>query len=132
MSSVIQRFHCTCVVTAHFTYISKHAFGFPINSRKQSLVSITPPLYLASFPGLPCFCSSVCIQYNTRKRKSTKTGSSASVYYTERKPKNKKRGRPGNEATLYLHLTFLLLLNCCNTFPLIVHPFFTPWRIWLP
>ena len=55
MSSVIQRFHCTCVVTAHFTYISKHAFGFPINSRKQSLVSITPPLYLASFPGLPCF-----------------------------------------------------------------------------
>jgi len=24
--------------------------------------------------------------------------SSASVYYTERKPKNKKRGRPGNEA----------------------------------
>jgi len=25
--------------------------------------------------------------------------SSASVYYTERKPKNKKRGRPGNEAT---------------------------------
>ena len=26
--------------------------------------------------------------------------SSASVYYTERKPKNKKRGRPGNEATI--------------------------------
>ena len=25
--------------------------------------------------------------------------SSASVYYTERKPKNKKRGRPGNEAS---------------------------------
>ena len=24
--------------------------------------------------------------------------SSASVYYTEHKPKNKKRGRPGNEA----------------------------------
>ena len=24
--------------------------------------------------------------------------SSTSVYYTERKPKNKKRGRPGNEA----------------------------------
>ena len=24
--------------------------------------------------------------------------SSASVYYTERKPKNKKQGRPGNEA----------------------------------
>ena len=25
--------------------------------------------------------------------------SSASVYYTERKPKNKKRGRPGNKAS---------------------------------
>ena len=34
------------------------------------------------FPGLPRF-----------------SRSSASVYYTERKPKNKKRGRPGNEAT---------------------------------
>ena len=32
------------------------------------------------FPGLPRF-----------------SRSSASVYYTERKPKNKKRGRPGNE-----------------------------------
>ena len=31
---------------------------------------------LASFPGLPRFSSSVCVQYNTRKRKS------------ERKPKN--------------------------------------------
>ena len=36
--------------------------------------------------------------------------SSASVYYTERKPKNKKRGRPGNEAikkvtsaSIYMH-----------------------------
>ena len=37
---------------------------------------------LASFPGLPRF-----------------SRSSASVYYTERKPKNKKWGRPGNEAT---------------------------------
>ena len=36
---------------------------------------------LASFPGLPCF-----------------SRSSASVYYTERKPKNKNRERPGNEA----------------------------------
>ena len=39
--------------------------------------------------------SSVCVQYNTRKRKS---GSSASVYYTECNPKNTKWGRPGNEA----------------------------------
>ena len=27
---------------------------------------------IASFPGLPRFCSSVCIQYDTRKRKSGK------------------------------------------------------------
>ena len=25
------------------------------------------------------------------------------VYYTEHKPKNKKQGRPGNEANCYLH-----------------------------
>ena len=30
--------------------------------------------------------------------------SSASVYYTERKPKNKKWGRPGNEATSFVSL----------------------------
>ena len=41
-------------------------------------------LKLASFPGLPRFSSLVCVQYNTRKRKSAKN---ASVYYTERKPK---------------------------------------------
>ena len=29
---------------------------------------------LASFPGLPVFCSSVCVQYNTWKRKSAKNG----------------------------------------------------------
>ena len=29
---------------------------------------------LASFPGLPRFSSSVCVQYNTRKRKSAKNG----------------------------------------------------------
>ena len=41
-------------------------------------------VWLASFPGLPRF-----------------SRSSASVYYTERKPKNKKRGRPGNEARVW-------------------------------
>ena len=35
---------------------------------------------IASFPGLRRFSSSVCVQYNTQKRKS--------VYYIERKPKN--------------------------------------------
>ena len=29
---------------------------------------------VALFPGLPFFCSSVCVQYNTRKRKSAKNG----------------------------------------------------------
>ena len=31
--------------------------------------------------------------------------SSASVYYIERKPKNEKRGRPGNEASIDLFST---------------------------
>jgi len=30
----------------------------------------------------------------------------ASVYYTERKPKNKKRGMPGNEATKMIQKLF--------------------------
>ena len=34
--------------------------------------------------------------------------SSASVYYTERKPKNKKWGRPGNEAIVMRHSTSIL------------------------
>ena len=60
---------------------------------------------VASFPGLPrFFCSSVSVDNNTRMRKGgEKRGvfrrPSASVYYCQRKPKNrKKRGRPGNEA----------------------------------
>ena len=35
--------------------------------------------------------------------------SSTSVYYTERKPKNKNRGRPVNEASVCMHATFLHL-----------------------
>ena len=46
--------------------------------------------FLASFPGLPrFFCSSVCVDNNTRmlfRRPS------ASVYYCQRKPKNRKNG----------------------------------------
>ena len=34
-------------------------------------------------------------EYNTQKQKST------SVYYTERKPKNKKRARPGKCVSVY-------------------------------
>ena len=43
---------------------------------------------LASFPGLPCF-----LFFGSHS-----VVSSASVYYTKRKLKNKKWGRPGNEA----------------------------------
>ena len=38
-------------------------------------------VFPCSLPGLPCFCSSVCIQYNTRKRKSGKNSSSTRVLY---------------------------------------------------
>ena len=41
----------------------------------------------ALLPGFPCFCSSICVQYNTQKKKS-------GVFH---KPRNKKT-RPGNEA----------------------------------
>ena len=54
-------------------------------------------LMLASFLGLPCFCSSICIQYNTRKRKSA-----------DRRTK-KNRGRPGNEVTLMHRMSHLSL-----------------------
>jgi len=43
---------------------------------------------VASFPGLPrFFCSSVCVQYNTRKRKSVKNGEGL-VSFIRARPKN--------------------------------------------
>ena len=45
----------------------------------------------ASLPGLPCFCSSIWVQYNTQKKKN-------GVFH---KPRNKKT-RPGNEARYML------------------------------
>ena len=50
---------------------------------------------VASFPGLPRF-----LFFGLR--------SHASVYYIERKPKNKKRGRPGNEAMNEVHERYIL------------------------
>jgi len=46
--------------------------------------------------------------------------SSTSVYYTERKPKNKKRGRPGNEDMLCPHVLkiFLHVVHACYVFML--------------
>ena len=67
-------------------------------------------ILVASFPGLPRFRSSVCVQYNTWKQKR----SSASVYYTECKPKNKKkRGRPGNEASILACCACMLVCCAC-------------------
>ena len=42
----------------------------------------------ASFPGLPCFHSLVCVQYNTRKQKSVNAN------------RRTETGRPGNEARI--------------------------------
>ena len=50
------------------------------------------------------------------------TVSSTSVYYTERKLKNKKRGRPGNETMIATCFRFLINLftnfsaRACNMF----------------
>ena len=60
---------------------------------QYSLVPRPPLFFVLRFP---VFCSSVCVQYSTWTRKSTV--SSASMYYTEHKLKNKKWGRPKNEA----------------------------------
>ena len=46
-------------------------------------------ILFASFPGQPHF--------HTRMRKS------AFVYYFQCKPRNRKRGRPGNEASILSH-----------------------------
>ena len=37
---------------------------------------------VASFPGLPCFSSSVCVQYNTWKQKSAKNGEGLGSFIT--------------------------------------------------
>ena len=53
---------------------------WPRNEAKLSPSSVQLLLFLASFPGLNHFCSSVSVQY---------IHSSATMYYTECKPKNK-------------------------------------------
>ena len=78
-------------------------------------------IFVASFPGLPCFCYSVCIQYNTRKRKSCVfCFSSTSVYYTEHQPKNKNGGGPGLTCLYNTHYNIIqqfqsLVTNHCFT-----------------
>ena len=60
-----------------------------------------PSLTLASFPGLPRFHSSVCVQYNTRKGKSAIVPALFRfrvLYWTQ--TEERKWGRPRNEASL--------------------------------
>ena len=56
-------------------------------------------LNVASFPGLPrFFCSSVSVDNNTRMRKGGEIR--IRVLLSTETEEQKKRGRPGNEATL--------------------------------
>ena len=64
-----------------FSWVSLYITGFPLWWTRTSLTWWMSP-------GLPRF-----------------SRSSASVYYNERKPKNKKRARPGNEARHYPWIT---------------------------
>ena len=47
-----------------------------------SLLRLQSRPRLASLPGLPCFSSPVCVQYNTRKRKSMKNGEGLGSFTT--------------------------------------------------
>ena len=68
----------------------------------QSVVFAVGPLPLTSTSRPPrIHRTSVTHVMNETRPSPLFAVSSASVYYTERKPKNKKRGRPGNEATEY-------------------------------
>ena len=74
--------------------VRQYTFASLPGARKHFEPSGMLCTHVASFPGLPRFCSLVCV-----------SRSSASVYYTECKLKNKKRGRPGNEASTHVHLS---------------------------
>ena len=86
----------------------------------NSLVPMPPPFFV-------WFAFSI-IHESGRARKTLFSHSSASVYYTERKLKNKKWGRPGNEASsvmrtllmsislfLNLHLLYMYSQECIKT-----------------
>ena len=60
--------------------ISRPFLTAPVKCWSTSLVPRPTPFFVIRF----------AFQYNTQRQKSANT---------ERKPKNKKRGRPGNEAT---------------------------------
>ena len=68
---------------------------------------------LVLFPGLPRFF----LFFGLRKYTEAEERSSASVYYTECKPKNKKWGRPGNEARFLVYQTRVVCLTDQCSFP---------------
>ena len=77
-------------------YACAHEVWFPdqrprplVWKRDQYTSEIASRQYIASFPGLPHICSSVCVQYNTRKQLRV-------LYWTQ--TKEQKRERPRNEA----------------------------------
>ena len=100
--------------------------------------SVTRPLggpgdKVASYPGLSVFVlrSLVCVQYNTRKRKSSEIlhHSSASVYCTEHKThktKNKKQERPGysSYAPPVFSCSFFIPSPLLSPFPIVASPLF--------
>ena len=79
-------------------YLGKHVQH--VGSRGQLSLTLNIGTQNIAFP-LYKLSLFIIFKYNTRKRKS------ASVYYNECKPKNKKRGRPGNEASIRLFLSFV-------------------------
>jgi len=82
-----------------------------IPGQKFKAKMIRYSLLLASFPGLPCFflfvclfCSSVCIQYNTRTQKRKSALLLPCIILNANRRTKKKRGRPGNEASLLVQV----------------------------
>ena len=79
-------------------------FQHDINSRCTSI---------ASFPGLPHFHSSVCVQYNARKRKSAKNREGLGNTYHVNEIRWTQGGRRGggvrsHEITYYMVLDFII------------------------
>ena len=67
--------------------------------------------FVASFPGLPCFYSLVCVQYNTWKWFAA-LPLPCIILNTNR---STKRGRPGNEANI-LYLLLEARNELCDVF----------------
>jgi len=63
----------------------------------DELMSEAEPLYRASFPGLPCFCSLVCVDNNTRKPGLVAFLTALPLpCQNQRELHSKRQGRPAN------------------------------------